>query len=177
MSNSTIWHKHKDGEWHKVGKPMVSLKGNDCTWDTFYRGLGKPYIERGGIIYYQKKGKAKMEKIYWNDKDRQVIKKDGECIWDKDVANHHHRTACNAGNELVKVNGRIFEAEKKSDTLKAQLQCGAKGHKKWEYVNKILNPANPRFIFRCSNCDLVIVKTEKELTIVENEALHKLKLL
>ncbi len=86
MSNLPEWHKHTSGEWHRAGRTMNSPEGIRCQWDTFYRGLGKPFVENGGLIYY-KKGKKmkKMEKIYWDESQQQIRTKGGECLLDKAV--------------------------------------------------------------------------------------------
>ena len=52
MSNSTEWHKHKDGEWHRHHKAFYSTCDTTGFYDTF---LSKPFkaksmlkVEAGG---------------------------------------------------------------------------------------------------------------------------------
>ena len=93
-----------------------------------------------------------MKKIYWNEKERQIVTKNGECIWYKD--------------QQEELTDRVYVLEK-------QLQCAAKGHK---MVYETTTSTNG-FIFECAVCDFEITKTKEELTATEKEALKKLKLL
>lgn len=114
-----------------------------------------------------KKGK-KMEKVYWNEKEQQIMTKSGKCLFDK-----HGQSVINDSVAEV-FNGRDNTelALRKSDKFQAQLQCAAKGHGKWMYQGE-----EGDHIFKCSDCGLEITKTKEELKPAECAALKSLQLL
>ena len=112
-----------------------------------------------------------MEKVYWNEKEQQIVTKDGRCLYDKAHCRENKECAVSRHTCIVE--------------LRRQLQCAAKGHKTvFEKVCtesglrvRIFDKFEEPYIFKCSNCSLEIAKTEKELSATEREALKKLKLL
>ncbi len=159
----------------------------------------------------------KSTKIYWDEKQQQIKTKGGKCLWDKSqhwgkfeklkamIDDFDKRlkaeesiegcdgiceTKIDKCNEAIKAIERSLTSTSDYTTIKAQLQCGAKHHDKWEFVIRtgihvgVDSPAGSshclariRFIFKCSDCGLEITKIAKELTATEREALRKLKLL
>ena len=142
----------------------------------------------------------KKKSIYWNDKQGQIKIRGGKCVYDsnetariKKLENTQYTYTLydrnldriielQEENKKRKKDPRPNENHVDIEQLQAQLQCGAKGHDKWEYVKKDLvffrnSPELTGFFFKCSDCGLVITKTAKELTATEKEALKKLKLL
>ena len=132
-------------------------------------------------------------KIYYDEKELQIKGKYGMCLLD--MAEMRAQKA-----EMKTFDGGLDDVEDaveklKSDqepickeitTLKAQLQCGAKGHGKWVYTNSNANgPDSYRcigvlgrwFVFKCQSCGLEITKRKKEITAKEKEGLTKLGLL
>ena len=83
-----------------------------------------------------------------------------------------------------------YKATEDVNLLRQQLACAAKGHKMifkekifitrgcTTWLLPILNTSiDNGWVFKCSNCGLEITKTTDELTLVEKDALKKLKLL
>jgi len=151
---------------------------------------------------------GRSNSIYWDDKEGQIKTKSGKCVYNRrevggkftkifqriETLSQKIRKLEQSKETKIenirkdwlewqqKCNKVIEENMEVEKRLEAQLQCGAKGHDKWEYVKKDLvffrnSPELTGFFFKCSDCGLVITKTAKELTIVENAALKKLKLL
>ena len=160
----------------------------------------------------------KKKSIYWDEKQQQIKTKSGKCVWDTNkmsveaikpfvISNGERITKIEQEREQSKeynkgVRERNVTRDKNRGKLKAQLQCGAKGHKMvYEKVGESMWSTYPpfadmikdasllgtgvshtklsrvKFIFKCSDCGLEITKTAKELTATEKEALRKLKLL
>ena len=136
-----------------------------------------------------KKG-TKMEKVYWNEGQGQIMTKGGKCLYDKRRIESLER---DTNETLRRYHERYHDIVTKEMGLPGiitQLKCSAKGHGDWVFVNRgidrfsgmILHPEsrqqlNDTFYFKCSGCGLEIAKTKKELKPSEAEALKKLKLL
>ncbi len=143
----------------------------------------------------------KKSTIYWDDKEQQIKTRDEKCLYDVNrmsveairpfiIGNGERITKIEQEREQIQeYNRKIEEDENERDEkdagweskIEAQLQCGAKGHK-MVYAKKDLcfhrnSPQLTGYYFKCSNCGLEITRTAKELTVVEKEALKKLKLL
>ena len=127
-----------------------------------------------------------MGKIYWNEKEGQIMTKGGKCLYDTS----NFDELC---NRLGSIEASL--ACTKDRTLKSQLQCAAKGHGKWVLGGKdngnesviyrvfwgdkgltTMQDGICSYVFKCSKCGLEITKTKKELTPKEREALGKLGL-
>ena len=147
--------------------------------------------------------------IYWDDKQQQIKTKSGKCLYNRrevgdkftkifqriETLSQKIRKLEQSKETKIeniredwlkwqqKCNKVIEENMEVEKRLEAQLQCGVKGHNKWEFVKKDLcfEINSPEitgfFFFKCSNCGLEITKIEKELKPAEREALRKLKLL
>ena len=122
--------------------------------------------------------------IYWNEKEGQIMTRGGKCLYDPYAID---KQISNLANMIVGFKERLNKTQtdgplltaSKFNTLTRQLQCSAKTKDKHKmvYANIVYNPANPRIIFRCLECDLEVYKTKAELTPSEKEALKKLKVL
>jgi len=129
-------------------------------------GLGLAIILVGKNCF--KKGNEM--KIHWDENKQQIVTKDGKCIYDKAAIMTYYTSAslitdCRTG------------LHKETQPLLRQLQCAAKGHGKWGFAGGERDAFKYHsFIFKCSDCGLVITKTEKELKPAEKEALKKLNL-
>ncbi len=119
----------------------------------------------------------KRQSIYWNEKQQQIKTRSGKCLYSP----QDYYIKC----EIDKFKAKVEKFEQRDNDwknkIKAQLQCGAKGHK-MVYAKKDLcfhrnSPQLTGYYFKCSSCGLEITRTEKELTVVEKNALQKLKLL
>ena len=119
-------------------------------------------------------------KIYYDAKDEQIKDKNGVCRYDQSAILEL------IGGADERINAHFKLCEEREANLKAQLQCGAKGHGKWEFVKKdtatgVLTigcgEAQFLFFFKCKSCGLEITKRKKELTAKEKEGLAKLGLL
>ena len=89
-----------------------------------------------------------MEKIYWNKAAGQIVTKDGVCLYDQKWQGNYRKLQCSARGHKMRFNG------------------GSEGQL---YTSG--------FPFVCWRCGLEIIKTKKELSATEEEALKKLKLL
>ena len=150
----------------RIEKNYYATKGWSWCWDsydimsTFLDIAFAPFAVIAALIWWNKKcfKKGNKMKIYWNEKEGQIMTKDGKC-----------RSDMPAMIELVggaddRVNTHFKYCEDRYAKLKAQLQCGAKGHGDWEYVRKQQCKGYIEVVFRCSSCGLEITKTKKELT-------------
>lgn len=115
------------------------------------------------------------EKIYWNAEEGQIKTKSGRCLYDQ------NSTRCNNQMVMDGLYERIVVLERNSDTFQRQLQCQAKtGHDMMFDGTKTIAMVVGRaklFIFKCKHCGLEITKTEKELTVIERNALKKLNII
>ncbi len=111
-----------------------------------------------------KKGK-KMEKIYWNEKEGQIMTKGGKCLYDrKDFERRMSET--NDYNRQVAINN-----------------CGIEGHS-MEFCGDNLSHSimgswviqQKQYQFRCK-CGLETIKIAGDLTTKEKDGLGKLGLL
>ena len=133
--------------------------------------------------------RRKKMKIYWDEKDEQIKDKNGVCRYDQSAILEL------IGGADERINAHFKLCEEREANLKAQLQCGAKGHKMVfekstqnrltmadleqarEYMGGGYFKEKEPFIFTCKSCSLEITKTAKELTVKEKEGLAKLGLL
>ncbi len=139
-------------------------------------GLGI-FLATDGKDCFKRRNKMK---IYYDAKDEQIKDKNGVCRYDQSAILEL------IGGADERINAHFKLCEEREANLKAQLQCGAKGHGKWEFVKKdtatgVLTigcgEAQFLFFFKCKSCGLEITKRKKELTAKEKEGLAKLGLL
>ncbi|HDY87626.1 MAG TPA: hypothetical protein ENH82_05845 [bacterium] len=190
----------KDGDMVVVPDNAM-LKALRCARDNTI--FIKPLINSRG---------KKMKKIFWDEREGQIVTKGGECLYDKDSINRRLESTVDLAKSFIAtfetLKTIVKDKDKRLETLEKrlndftcmmcntnpteiiqlqhQLQCAAKGH---EMIFKETNKTGPSsyrcvgpipggwFVFKCTNCNLEIIKTEKELSCVEKEALRKLKLL
>ena len=154
------------------------------TWTCTYNGLGD-------IVHHTKptKKKGKKMKIHWNEKEGQIMTKDGKCLYDKENSNikleYLNQLGCRISKLETGDGFLLGKAEKESATLRTQIQCAAKGHD-WVYdgpklciqpMSFLIQPVPAEvygYVFTCSLCGLEITKTKKELKPAEREELKRL---
>ncbi len=107
----------------------------------------------------------------------------------KDLADRIERFFNSLEKDNTKQQAQIAETKQENLTLKKQLQCAAKGHNfvfdKVEHCYWISSPSTlslvrenaHKYLFKCSNCNLIITKTKDELTLKEIKALRGLGIL
>ena len=132
--------------------------------------------------------RARKGAIYWNKEVGQIMTKGGKCLYDKGVIDRQKpdeqwREECNEVIRSTNQKASEFVAEV-ATSLRAQLQCGAKGHGDWVYQKPqeylyytCLGSPTKRagtFIFKCSTCNLEKTLTWKELTVKQRDGLKVL---
>ncbi len=169
---NTLYTKKKGTKMKKqkiywnADEGQIMTKDGECIYDKGYiaklREIANSNIEKDNKFVLESQPclralQGKMDGLY-RSKDKRL--------------NHLHSEVGKFGNKLAKNENEI-------ETLKAQLQCSAKGHGKWAYVNcaYIGGVCARNYIFKCSVCDLEITKMTNELTPTEKGALTKLGIL
>lgn len=137
-------------------------------WDTLSFGglilLGPIFL----ILAFCIEGKHCFgeQDIYWNEEEGQIKTKSGKCVFDgSKLRPDYLRTMMGIGGMNTEL-----------PTLQAQLQCAAKGHETWQFVESPRSHPTltlPVFIYKCSNCGLEITKHKSELTEKELSSFKK----
>ena len=134
------------------------------------------------VLWFFEAKPWKRKGIYWNEAEQQIMTKSGECLYDK---NEYVQLINLVESYKNGLNEDICVSHNLTAKLQAQLQCGAKGHGKWEYqgTEKAIwmstetwcgIQVNGRFIFKCPTCNLEKTLTWKELTAKQRDGLKAL---